>query len=107
MQMLDTLPPAVMLVLAVLLAIWLVLALLVPFMIGSIRSSARRSSRELEDLNDKLDRLLTLLEQRGHSQVQPPAAPDDDEELDDEIEPLPEPPAKASRAVRRRQEPTL
>ena len=56
------LPSTVQLVLAVLLAVWLALLLLVPFMIESIRNSSRKSRAELEMLNKKMDRLIDLLE---------------------------------------------
>jgi hypothetical protein len=64
MNILQNLPPAVTLVLALLLLVWLVLLLLVPFMIESIRGSARKAYLELEELNAKLDRLIVLLDQR-------------------------------------------
>jgi hypothetical protein len=64
MQILDSLPPAVTLVLALLLLAWLVLLLLVPFMIESIRSSSRKSYFELVELNKKVDRLFVLLAER-------------------------------------------
>ena len=64
MQILDSLPPAVTLVLALLLLAWLVLLLLVPFMIESIRSSSRKSYIELVELNKKVDRLIVLLAER-------------------------------------------
>jgi hypothetical protein len=56
------LPATVQLVLAVLLAVWLALLLLVPFMIESIRNSSRKSRAQLELLNQKMDRLIELLE---------------------------------------------
>jgi hypothetical protein len=56
------LPATVQLVLAVLLAVWLALLLLVPFMIESIRNSSRKSRAELELLNQKMDRLIDILE---------------------------------------------
>ena len=62
MAILENLPPIVTLVLALLLVVWLVLALLVPFMIESIRSSTRRTSIELKELNEKVDRLLLVLQ---------------------------------------------
>jgi hypothetical protein len=96
-----------MLALAVLLAIWIVLALLVPFMIASIRTSARHSSRELEALNDKIDRLLTSLYERGLLPAESAAATNDDVEQDDDIEPLQKPLPKPARFERRRKEPTL
>ena len=64
MEILDSLPPAVTLVLSLLLLAWLVLLLLVPFMIESIRTSTRKSYFELVELNKKLDRLIVLLAER-------------------------------------------
>jgi hypothetical protein len=64
MEILDNLPPAVTLVLALLLLAWLVLLLLVPFMIESIRSSNRKSYFELVELNKKIDRLIVMLAER-------------------------------------------
>jgi predicted PurR-regulated permease PerM len=64
MDNISNLPPAVSLVLAVLLVVWLVLLLLVPFMIESIRSSTRKAHHQLELLNRKIDRLIELLESR-------------------------------------------
>jgi hypothetical protein len=68
-EILDNLPPAVMLVLALLLVVWLVLLLLVPFMIESIRGWTRKSHSELEQLNKKVDRLIVLLEERADVDV--------------------------------------
>jgi hypothetical protein len=65
MDILSNLPPVVLLVLALLLVVWLVLLLLVPFMIESIRGSARKTYMELEQLNKKLDKLITLLSDRS------------------------------------------
>jgi predicted PurR-regulated permease PerM len=62
MDNLANLPPAVLLVLAVLLAVWLVLLLLVPFMIESIRNSTRKANLQLEQLNQKVDKLIALLD---------------------------------------------
>jgi hypothetical protein len=56
------LPSTVQLVLALLLAVWLALLLLVPFMIESIRNSSRKTRTELELLNRKMDRLIEILE---------------------------------------------
>ena len=56
------LPATVQLVLAVLLAVWLALLLLVPFMIESIRNSTRKTRTQLELLNQKMDRLIDILE---------------------------------------------
>jgi hypothetical protein len=64
MEILDNLPPAVTLVIALLLLAWLVLLLLVPFMIESIRSSTRKSYFELVELNKKMERLIVMLAQR-------------------------------------------
>jgi hypothetical protein len=64
-EILDNLPPAVLLVLALLLVVWLVLLLLVPFMIESIRGWTRKSYVELEQLNKKMDKLIVLLAERA------------------------------------------
>jgi hypothetical protein len=58
MDNLANLPAAVQIVLAV----WLALLLLVPFMIESIRNSSRKSRAQLEVLNQKMDRLIEILE---------------------------------------------
>lgn len=65
MDIFENLPPAVTLVLGILLLVWLVLLLLVPFMIESIRGWTRRSCQELEEMNRKLDVLAALLADRG------------------------------------------
>jgi hypothetical protein len=77
MEVLDNLPPVVTLVLALLLVIWLVLALLVPFMIESIRGSTRKTYLELAELNKKLEHLLAVLEKDSAARVnvERPAAP--------------------------------
>ena len=62
MDNLANLPATVQIVLAVLLAVWLALLLLVPFMIESIRNSSRKSRAQLELLNQKMDRLIEILE---------------------------------------------
>jgi hypothetical protein len=62
MDNLANLPAAVQVVLAVLLAVWLALLLLVPFMIESIRNSSRKSRAQLELLNQKMDRLIDILD---------------------------------------------
>jgi hypothetical protein len=62
MDNLANLPAPVQIVLALLLAVWLALLLLVPFMIESIRNSSRKSRAELELLNQKMDRLVEILE---------------------------------------------
>jgi hypothetical protein len=111
MEIIDTLPPAVTLVLSLLLLIWLVLLLLVPFMIESIRGWSRRSYRELEEINRKLDLLTTLL---GERQTAPPRDILRPAESRPEpwIEPRLEPeldvrPAREARAERVRKEPTI
>ncbi len=68
-ELLDNLPPIVMLVLALLLVVWLVLLLFVPFMIESIRGWTRKSYVELEQLNKKVDRLIVLLSERAEGPV--------------------------------------
>jgi hypothetical protein len=113
MEILDNLPPSIGLVLGLLLIVWLVLALLVPFMIESIRSSNRRSLAELEEINDKLERVVALLERRAAPTVAsteaavPVAAPvphieDDEDELEAEEQLV-----SATHFERRRREPTL
>jgi hypothetical protein len=67
MESFENLPPIVVLVLGFVLIAWLVLVFLVPFMIESIRQSARKTHEELADMNAKLDRLSSLLAQGGHS----------------------------------------
>jgi hypothetical protein len=60
-EILQNLPPAVMVVLALMLLVWLVLLLLVPFMIESIRGWTRKSYIELQEMNERLDKLHGLL----------------------------------------------
>jgi hypothetical protein len=69
-EVLQSLPPLVTLVLGLLLVVWLVLFLLVPFMLESIRSWTRRTYHELAEMNRKLDEISRLLE-RGSA---PPPA---------------------------------
>jgi hypothetical protein len=90
-EILDNLPPAVMLVLALLLVVWLVLLLLVPFMIESIRGWTRKSHAELAQLNKKVDQLIVLLEERTDAPV---------------LRPI-ERPAREPRPERVRKEPTI
>jgi hypothetical protein len=68
------LPATVQIVLAVLLAVWLALLLLVPFMIESIRNSARKSRAQLELLNQKMDRLIEILERGEPTRAAGPRA---------------------------------
>jgi hypothetical protein len=68
-ELLGNLPPLVLLVLALLLVVWLVLLLFVPFMIESIRGWTRKSYVELEQLNKKVDRLILLLSERAEGPV--------------------------------------
>jgi hypothetical protein len=100
MEILDKLPPVVALVLALLLVVWLVLALLVPFMIESIRGSSRKTHLELEALNEKVDRLLVLLEQGSAPRPAPP------EESRAKPAP-PEAPHREQRPPPTRKEPTI
>jgi hypothetical protein len=65
MESFENLPPIVVLVLGFVLIAWLVLVFLVPFMIESIRQSARKTHEELADMNAKLDRLNALLAHGG------------------------------------------
>jgi hypothetical protein len=91
-EILDNLPPLVTLVLALMLVVWLVLLLLVPFMIESIRGWTRKSYVELEQLNKKIDRLTVLLAEREAEM--PPLRPV-------------ERPARDVHAERARREPTI
>ena len=95
MDILQTLPPLVTLVLGLLLVVWLVLLLLVPFMLESIRSWTRKTYGELEEMNKKLDRLTALLVERSERHV--PFA-----DVRPEARPSREP-----RADRTRKEPTI
>src|SRR5690606_8665465 len=101
MDLLDNLPPAVTLVLGMLLLMWLVLLLLVPFMVESIRGWSRRSARELEEINRKLDVLTTLLSDREDLRR-------DGSRAEPRIEPDLAPKERASRRPDRvRKEPTI
>ena len=91
MDTLAKVPPTVLVVLAVLLAVWLILLLLVPFMIEGIRTSTRMATLQLERLNQKIDKLIALLE-RDDAPIARPA------ELRD---------ARPDRAERARKEPTI
>jgi predicted PurR-regulated permease PerM len=71
MDNLANLPPVVLLVLAVLVAVWLVLLLLVPFMIESIRNSTRKANLQLEQLNQRVDTLIALLDRTDAPGVRP------------------------------------
>ena len=95
METLGNLPPVVLMVLALLLVVWLVLLLLVPFMIESIRGSTRRTYLELGELNKKLDTLIALLSERGDRSELPPVRM---------IEPRD---PRAARPERARKEPTI
>ena len=80
MDILQSLPPAILLVLGLLLVVWLVLFLLVPFMLESIRSWSRKNYHELTEMNKKLDRLTTLLDDRSdlRPQIRTPLDPRSD-----------------------------
>jgi predicted PurR-regulated permease PerM len=97
MEILQSLPPLVTLVLSLLLVVWLVLFLLVPFMLESIRSWTRRNHAELAEMNKKLDRLTALLGDRMDEAIRrdaraPRTAPGD---------------ARSARGERARKEPTI
>jgi hypothetical protein len=102
MEILDKLPPVVALVLALLLVVWLVLALLVPFMIESIRGSTRKTHLELADLNEKLDRVLAVLEKSAAARTEQPPA----EEAQPKLAPA-ETPRRDTRPPPTRKEPTI
>jgi len=93
-EIIENLPPAVMLVLALLLVVWLVLLLLVPFMIESIRGWTRKSHVELDQVNKKMDQLIALLAER-------------EAEADRALLRPVERPARDARAERARKEPTI
>jgi hypothetical protein len=103
MEAFANLPAAVTLVLALLLLVWLVLLLLVPFMIESIRGSVRKTYLELEALNEKLDRLL----ERDRGAATPIHAPPSDSAPRVEEQPLVEERPRAERVERVRKEPTI
>ncbi len=65
MEFFESLPPAVALALGLFVLVWIVLLFLLPFMVENIRGTTRRIHAELEDLNDKIDRLNRLLADRG------------------------------------------
>ena len=99
MDILQSLPPLVALALGLLLVVWLVLFLLVPFMLESIRSWSRKTYHELEEMNRKLDRLTALLDDRT---AEPPVL------LDTRIDPRGDVrSAREPRADRARKEPTI
>jgi hypothetical protein len=74
MDVLTTMPPALLAVLGLLLLAWVVLLFLVPFIIEGIRNWTRKSHAELEQINRKLDRLNSLLAART-GPLPPPAPP--------------------------------
>ena len=103
MDILQSLPPLVALVLGLLLVVWLVLFLLVPFMLESIRSWSRKTCHELEEVNKKLDRLTALLDQ---NRAEPPVLIDP--RIDPRTEPRGQPrPPRDTRPDRARKEPTI
>jgi len=97
MDILDNLPPAVLLVLTLLLVVWLVLLLLVPFMIESIRGWTRKSYLELSQINKKLDKLIVLIGDRSGDL--PPVRTIEPREPPREVRP--------AHAERARKEPTI
>jgi predicted PurR-regulated permease PerM len=98
METLQNLPPAVTLVLVLLLVVWLVLLLLVPFMIESIRGWTRKTYLELEEMNKRLEKLTGMLERDAA-----PQRPDALRPIDPRVD---APPPPGPRAPRVRQEPT-
>ncbi len=72
MQAIQNLPPIIGLILGFVLLAWLVFALLVPFMVESIRQSNRRMHAELVELNRKMDALTAAL---THTRAAPGRAP--------------------------------
>ena len=106
MDVWQNLPLAAKVALGALGLVWLVVFLLVPFMVESVRSSARKMRIELEEMNRKLDLLTTLLADRGGAV---PRSPHHGAET--RREPWLDPPAarEASRtgSERTRREPTI
>jgi hypothetical protein len=102
MEILQSLPPLVTLVLGLLLVVWLVLFLLVPFMLESIRSWSRKTCQEVEQLNAKLDRLTAIIADR---RAEPPVLFDTDEARP-ERKAKPRGP-REPRSERTRKEPTI
>lgn len=72
MQIFENLPPIVGLILGFVLLVWLVFVFLVPFMIESIRQSARKTHEELVELNRKLDALGARLADSAHASTAMP-----------------------------------
>jgi hypothetical protein len=110
-EILQNLPPAVMIVLALMLLVWLVLLLLVPFMIESIRGWTRKSCLELQEMNERLEKLHVLLADHAAAaradalrSLEPTLEP-----IRGEIrpEPRPPPPREPPRTPRVRKEPTI
>ncbi|HEY8519193.1 MAG TPA: hypothetical protein VIN61_03860 [Gammaproteobacteria bacterium] len=99
-ETLQSLPPAVALILSLFALVWLVLLFLLPFMVESIRGWTRKVHAELEEMNRKLDRLNAVLGERGAgAAASRPADP-----IDERIERI-DRPAPAPGRVRR--EPTI
>jgi hypothetical protein len=65
MEILTAMPPALLLVVGLLLLSWLVLLFLVPFIIEGIRGWTRKSHQELKEISNKLDTLNALVAGRG------------------------------------------
>jgi hypothetical protein len=103
MDILQSLPPLVALALGVLLVVWLVLFLLVPFMLESIRSWSRKTCHELEEMNQKLDRLTVLLDR---NRTEAPVLVDAHIEPRTQERAAPRPP-RDTRTDRARKEPTI
>jgi hypothetical protein len=74
MQTLQNLPPIVGLILGFVLLVWLVFVFLVPFMIESIRQSARKTHEELVELNRKIEELNDRLADSARTAPAPRAS---------------------------------
>jgi hypothetical protein len=110
-EILQNLPPTVMVVLALMVVVWLLLLLLVPFMIESIRGWTRKSYIELHEINERLEKLHDLLADHAAAaradalrSLEPTLEP-----IRGEIRPEPRTPSapRDPRTPRARKEPTI
>jgi|SRR5690606_7845311 len=108
MEAFENLPPIVVLLLGFVLIAWLVLVFLVPFMIESIRQSARKTHDELVEMNAKLDRLNALLS-HGRREAAPsrpePTVPDEPRGRREPT--ISEPAVRPAKGPRNRREPIV
>jgi len=108
MEAFENLPPIVVLLLGFVLIAWLVLVFLVPFMIESIRQSARKAHDELVEMNAKLDRLNALLSRSRPDTAAGRAEPAIPDEPRGRREPtISEPTVRPPKGPRNRREPIV